>query len=74
MPECKLCGEPVTAGIVIHKDCLTELLKKVRNDVCNYRCKWAMICEDKKKLTVRHCRLCEMSKLADLLKGGEGDA
>ena len=73
MPECKLCGESVTAGIVIHNDCLTDLLKKVRHDVCNYRCKWAMICEDKKKLSERHCRLCEMSKLADLLKEGEDD-
>lgn len=74
MPDCKLCGEPVTAGIVIHNDCLRYLLAKLRNDVCNYRCKWAMICEDKKKLTERHCCVCEMSKLSDLLKDGEDDA
>ena len=67
MPENKICGD------VIYTNNLKDLLKKVRNDVCNYRCKWAMICQDKKKLTERHCRMCEMSKLADLLKEGEDD-
>ncbi len=68
MPENKICGD------VIYTNNLKDLLKKVRNDVCNYRCKWAMICQDKKKLTERHCCVCEMSKLADLLKEGESDA
>lgn len=68
MPENKICGD------VIYTNPLKDLLKKVRNDVCNYRCKWAVICQDKKKLTERHCCLCEMSKLSDLLKEGECDA
>lgn len=67
MPENKICGD------VIYTNNLKDLLKKVRNDVCNYRCKWAMICQDKKNLAERHCCVCEMSKLADLLKGGEDD-
>ena len=70
MPECKLCGEPVTAGIVLHSDCIKVVVK----EVCTYQCKWAMICQDKKNLAERHCRLCEMSKLADLLKEGGSDA
>lgn len=67
MPECKLCGEPVTAGIVIHKDCIKEAVE----EVCTYRCKWAVICDDKQKLRDRHCSQCGVTKLKKLTKEGD---
>lgn len=70
MANCKLCGHPVTTGVVIHSNCMNELLKEVIRGVCGYRCKWAMICEDKKKLSERHCPDCGMTKLMELVKGG----
>ena len=68
MPGCKLCGEPITAGIVLHSDCVKEAVE----EVCTYRCKWAVICDDKQKLRERHCPKCGVTKLTELANGGEG--
>lgn len=70
MPECKLCGKAVAAGIVLHSDCLKEVVK----EICTRQCKWIWICQDKKMLNRWHCSLCEMKKLADLVKDGGSDA
>ena len=70
MPECKLCGKTAVAGIVLHTDCVKAVVK----EVCTYQCKWNWVCQDKMLLDQRHCRRCEMKKLADLLKEGESDA
>lgn len=67
MPECKLCGEPVTAGIVIHNNCIKEAVE----EVCTHRCKWAVICDDKQKLRDRHCHQCGVTKLIKLIKEGD---
>ena len=66
MPGCKLCGKTVATGIVLHSDCVKEVVK----EVCVFQCKWAWICGDRKLLAERHCRRCEMKKLADLVNGG----
>ena len=67
MPGCKLCGEPITAGIVLHSDCVKEAVE----EVCTYRCKWAVICDDKQKLSERHCSRCGVTKLNKLSEEGD---
>ena len=50
-----------------------QMVKESVEEVCTYRCKWAVICEDKQKLHERHCPRCGVTKLKKLVKDGEGD-
>lgn len=74
MANCKLCSNSVATGVVVHRDCANKVVEKVVEDVCHYRCKWAAVCEDKKKLRERHCTDCGMTKLSNLVKEGGSDA
>lgn len=71
MAKCKFCGFPVASGFVIHSDCLERTAKEIASEVCNYRCKWAVICDDKQKLRERHCPQCGVTKLIKLIKEGD---
>ena len=48
-----------------------QMVKEAVEEVCAYRCKWAVICDDKQKLHERHCKTCGITKLVNLLNGGD---
>ncbi|MBP3319144.1 MAG: hypothetical protein J6K94_03975 [Ruminiclostridium sp.] len=60
MANCKACGRPATAALVIHQDCLHELL----GQMCDHNCKWPVVCMDEERLEM-HCRMCPIAKLLE---------
>lgn len=67
MANCKFCGQPVVSATVAHDECRRAEAQKLADDVCAYRCKMAVICGDKERLKDRHCAVCALPKLVELL-------
>lgn len=65
MPNCKICGKPVVSTPVIHPECWQEWAVEQAKSVCDYACKWAVICEDPGRLLV-HCEQCGLLELTRL--------
>lgn len=60
MADCKICGRPAQAALVVHRDCLEELL----GQMCDMNCKWPVVCLDEDRLEM-HCQLCPMRKILE---------
>ena len=66
MANCKFCGQPVAAVTVAHDECRQAEAQRLADEVCAYRCKMAVICNDKERLEDRHCASCALPKLVKL--------
>lgn len=66
VPNCKICGQPVEAVTVAHDECRRKEAQRLADNVCAYRCKMAVICEDRDALIERHCVTCDLPKLVKL--------
>lgn len=66
MPKCKICGNPVVSTPVVHPECWQEWAEERTKAVCDYACKWAVICEDPQRLRAVHCEICGLKKLTRL--------
>lgn len=61
MPNCSVCGQSVAAGLVAHRECLEEIV----SNICDYYCKWPVVCEDKDRLIEKHCAKCPLDRLME---------
>lgn len=61
MAHCKACGRPATAALVIHQDCLEEIVSQM----CDYYCKWPYVCQSSERLNDVHCERCPLNKLLE---------
>lgn len=49
---------------------LKKMITQAAEEVCTYRCKWSIVCQDVNTLHERHCIRCGMMKLMELVKEG----
>ena len=65
MAICKICGQPVLAGPVMHGECLEQLVEKTAEEFCDDYCQWPLT--DAKRLE-EACKNCPMDRLLKLIK------
>ena len=56
----------MAAVTVAHDECRQAEAQRLADEVCAYRCKMAVICNDKDRLEDRHCATCALPKLVKL--------
>ena len=71
MPNCKICGHPVTAGPVMHSDCLTKLVTETAEKFCDNYCVWPDMYTSQEQLERERCEGCPMGRLMKLAQQGE---
>ena len=54
MPNCKYCGQPVTAAPVFHTACWKAKLEDAAQIFCDQFCRWPWLCQDQEDLE-EHC-------------------
>lgn len=52
MADCKICGRPAQAALVVHLDCLEEVVSQM----CDYYCRWPWICQSDERLNDVHSK------------------
>ena len=67
MANCKICGHPVTAGPVMHGECLEQLASDIAEKFCDSYCRWPLTDAE---LLETHCDSCPMDELLRLTKRG----
>ena len=65
MANCKICGQPVIAGPVMHGECLEQLVTEVSEKFCDNYCRWPL---ESAELLETHCDSCPMNQLLKLTK------
>ena len=65
MANCKICGNPVLAGPVMHGECLDQLMTKTAEKFCDDYCRWPLTDAE---LLETHCNSCPMDELMKLAK------
>ena len=70
MANCKICGRPVTAGPVMHSECLEQLMTDVSEKFCDSYCRGPVECISAEKLQEIYCDSCPMDELLRLTKRG----
>ena len=70
MANCKICGRPVTAGPVMHSECLGQLVTEAAEQLCDDYCIWPDLCGSQEQLHREHCDSCPMDRLMQLAKQG----
>ena len=66
MPNCKICGRPVTAGPVMHSDCLTKQVTEAAEKICDSYCVWPDMYTSQEQLERERCDSCPMGQLMKL--------
>lgn len=62
MANCKVCGQAVTTGEVIHTTCRESRAHQIMGLICDKLCKYPDICRDGDELD-RHCDGCQVADL-----------
>ena len=70
MANCKICGRPVTAGPVMHGNCLEQLITEAAEQLCDDYCIGPDLCGSQEQLHREHCDSCPMDRLMQLAKQG----
>ena len=65
MANCKICGQPVQAGPVMHSECLEKLASDIAEKFCDSYCRWPLT---NAELLESHCDGCPMDELLKLVK------
>ena len=60
MAICKVCGQAVTTGEVIHTTCRESRAHQIMGLICDKLCKYPDICRDGDELD-RHCDGCQVA-------------
>ena len=55
MPDCKFCGESVTAGNIYHPKCWETKIHELAERFCDNFCVWPRVCQDEERLAEHHC-------------------
>lgn len=61
MANCKACGRPAQAALVVHLDCLEDIAA----EICDHYCKWPWVCQSEERLHETHCSSCPLNKLLE---------
>lgn len=66
MPNCKICGQPVTASKVFHPACWQTQAEKMAEEFCDNYCRFPREDLDEEILHEAHCSKCPMVRLLNL--------
>lgn len=70
MANCKICGQPVMAGPVMHSECLTQTISEAATQFCDNYCFRRIECISEEKLHEMFCGNCPAKQLMELTKRG----
>lgn len=65
MAICKVCGRPVSAGPVMHGECLEQLVTELAEKFCDDYCRWPLTSAGELE---EACKSCPMDRLMGLIK------
>lgn len=65
MPNCVICGKPAVSALVFHSECWERMVIGKARKVCDYACKWAVICDDPERLKDVHCDNCALMEIVE---------
>lgn len=66
MPNCKICGQPVTASKVFHPACWETQAEKMAEEFCDNYCRFPREALDEEILHKAHCDSCPMVRALNL--------
>ena len=66
MPNCKICGQTVSAAPVFHPACWEEAAHLMAAKFCAEYCRFPRECKDEDDLADNHCGSCHIVRLLNL--------
>lgn len=66
MANCKICGKPVDAAPVIHRECWEKAVDEMAETFCNEYCRFPREIEDADSLQELHCDSCPLIRVLNL--------
>ena len=66
MANCKICGKPVEAAPVMHRECWEKAVSDIAEEFCNEYCRFPQEVEDEDSRQELHCDGCPMIGVLNL--------
>ena len=66
MAKCKICGKPVEAAPVMHRECWETVTARMAEEFCDEYCRFPQEIEDADSLKELHCDDCPLIRVLNL--------